>query len=73
MRDLTWSYIHQTSDLPDELYNLLEDPGEKSNVIDEYPDVAERLRSRLGLRQVFKKVQIPGLQARFELEGTAAG
>ena len=35
-----WRLVHG-----DELYNLADDPGQRKNVIEEYPDVAKELRS----------------------------
>jgi arylsulfatase A-like enzyme len=45
-RDLEWKYIERPED-GDELYDLAADPGETDNVIDDHPDVVERLAGRL--------------------------
>jgi arylsulfatase A-like enzyme len=38
-----WAYICAPQGLPSELYNLKSDPDQANNVIDQYPQVAERL------------------------------
>ncbi len=42
--DDTWAFICMPEGLPSELYNLREDPAQTHNVIDAYPDVANRMR-----------------------------
>ena len=71
IRDEEWSYIHRPEDQPDELYNLLEDPRETLNLINERKDVAVRLASAFG-KYFFKTgiTLIKGLQAKYELDGT---
>jgi arylsulfatase A-like enzyme len=46
VRTEEWKLVTHT-DEPDKLFHLAEDPEEKHNVIDEYPDVEEQLRNRL--------------------------
>ena len=41
MRTKTFKYIQQYQE---ELYNVQKDPGEKHNIIAEYPDAADELR-----------------------------
>jgi arylsulfatase A-like enzyme len=41
----TWSLIYAPQGLPSELYNLQDDPNQEDNVIDDYPDVAERMKA----------------------------
>lgn len=48
VRDGTWSYIHSPEGERDELYYLDEDPAERNNVVDEYPEVVDRLSAHLG-------------------------
>ena len=39
-----WAYLCAPEGMPSELYNLKTDPNQERNIIDEYPDVAERMR-----------------------------
>jgi arylsulfatase A-like enzyme len=41
-----WKYFHATEQ-PDELYDLRADPLELRNVVEEYPEVARRLREEI--------------------------
>jgi arylsulfatase A-like enzyme len=45
IRDGQWSYIQRPKDEPDELYDLVKDPRERHNLIDEEPKEAKRLSS----------------------------
>ncbi len=68
MRDSQWSYIQRPEGQPDELYNLVQDPRETRNLIDERPDEAKRLASAFG--SYFKRYEgkfVKGLQGRYEL------
>lgn len=40
-----WSYIGSIADRPSELYNLAQDPGQKQNLIDQYPGRARQMRT----------------------------
>jgi len=68
VRTKEWSYVRGPGDQPDELYNLIEDPRETRNLIDERRDVALRLAAALG-RHFFREpmAAVKGLQARYEL------
>ncbi|MEM2926655.1 MAG: sulfatase [Candidatus Bathyarchaeia archaeon] len=68
IRDEEWSYIQRPEGEPDELYNLLEDPKERVNVIDEYPEEAQRLSSLYGsyYRRIDTKV-VKGIQGKYEV------
>jgi hypothetical protein len=46
IRDETWSLTLCPGALPDELYNLNEDPQERRNVIEQHRDVAQELISK---------------------------
>ncbi len=50
IRDKRWSYILRPEGEPDELYDLINDPREISNLIDEKPDVVKDLVSKIGTR-----------------------
>jgi arylsulfatase A-like enzyme len=69
VRDQTWSYIQRPEGEPDELYNLLEDPRERANLIDEYPAEAQRLARAFGsyFRRGVAQVAVKGIQGKYEL------
>ena len=43
--DDEWAYLCAPQGLPDELYNLQNDPAQERNVVDEHPEVAQRMRA----------------------------
>ncbi len=68
IRDREWSYIQRPENEPDELYNLIKDPKEKINLIDEYPEEAQRLSSLFG--RYFRRIEgrvVKGVQGRYEV------
>jgi arylsulfatase A-like enzyme len=73
VRDQTWSYVQRPEDEPDELYNLIEDPRERVNLIDAHPEEARRLARGLGgyfrlrSQEAISQTQIKGLQGKYEL------
>jgi arylsulfatase A-like enzyme len=71
VRDETWSYIYRPAGEPDELYNLIEDPREQHNLIDERPDEARRLAEAFGKLYALSGRAVKGAQGRDELSGTA--
>ena len=72
IRDQEWSYIRRPEGEPDELYNLIADPRERRNLIDERPDVARRLAAAFGALYNINTPAIKGAQGRYEMEGSAA-
>jgi len=72
IRDKTWSYIRRPEGEPDELYNLAEDPAESHNLIDDYPQEAQRLASSFGVLYALHGTPVKGLQGKYELEHTGA-
>ena len=70
IRDETWSLVLRPGDLPDELYNLENDPQERSNVIEEHRDVALSLRAQFGPVYAVTTGPIKGLQGAFEVADT---
>lgn len=69
IRNEEWSYIHRAEGIADELYNIKEDPQEKINVLDKYPDKAKKLSSHL-----LKSFQLAGPKGasymmKYDLEG----
>jgi arylsulfatase A-like enzyme len=69
MRDRTWSYVRRPAGEPDELYNLIEDPREQTNLIDAHPEEAGRLAGAYGayFQRGAAQVEIKGIQGRYEL------
>jgi arylsulfatase A-like enzyme len=68
VRDSTWSYIFRPGSDPDELYNLMDDPHERANLIDQHPDAALRLARAFG--SYFRRgarVEVKGVQGKYEL------
>ena len=47
VREGRWKLIEWFENETTELYNLEEDPGEENNLVDEYPEIAQRLQQRL--------------------------
>jgi arylsulfatase A-like enzyme len=69
VRDKAWSYIHRPDGQPDELYNLIEDPRESRNLIDEKKDIAMKLHRSFGGCFYRKHTKIiKGIQGQYELE-----
>ncbi|MBX6772643.1 MAG: sulfatase [Chloroflexi bacterium] len=69
IRDQRWSLILRPEQEPDELYDLLEDPRERQNLIDRYPEEARRLASAYG-RTFFRRGRptvIKGIQGQYEM------
>ena len=73
IRDRTWSYIRRPEGQPDELYNLVDDPKERRNLIDEYPEIAKRLAGLFGPMYLKEVREVKGIQGRYEIAHTAAG
>jgi arylsulfatase A-like enzyme len=73
VRDQTWSLIQRPPGEPDELYNLIQDPGERVNLIDRYPDEAHRLARSFGgyfrphSQRGISQTQAKGVQGKYEL------
>ena len=73
VRDAKWSYFYR----PDgsELYDLAGDPLERSNVIANHPDVAEKMHRKMGVFTFTKQGKTVGktIQEKYEWSGTAIG
>ena len=54
---------------PDELYNLIDDPRERSNLIDRHPEEAQRLARAFGsvYQSGAAQVEVKGIQGKYEL------
>jgi hypothetical protein len=69
----TWSLIQCPPGEQDELYNLVEDPRERTNVIEQYPEEARRLSRafgiyyRLQIQKGDSEIESPGIQGKYEL------
>ena len=62
VRNAEWNYIEHDDDR-DELYNVVDDPGEQENVVDDYPDVVAELRDQLDdHRQLVKSTERDDIQ-----------
>jgi len=71
VRDKRWSFVKRLPEEKDELYDLVNDPKEQHNLIDERPEEAERLESYLDRYTRSAAPQISSIQLRYELSGTA--
>jgi hypothetical protein len=73
VRDQTWSYLQRPPGEVDELYNLLEDPLEQNNRIDDFPAQALRLAGAIGsafqsqVRTGADAASVKGHQGEYEL------
>ena len=68
IRDQERSYIQRPEGEPDELYNLVKDPKENVNLIDDHPEEAQRLSSLFG--QYYRRAGVrvvKGVQGRYEV------
>jgi len=71
IRGHIWSYIQRPEGQPDELYNLVEDPKERINLIDKRPDEARRLSGLYG--RYFRRTTtqyVKGIQGKYEVSST---
>ena len=72
IRDKEWSFVYMAGEGPDLLFNLKEDPREKVNLIDKYPDICRRLREKFGnifFPQPITKIK--GLQGIYEMASSS--
>jgi arylsulfatase A-like enzyme len=69
VRDKRWSYVRRPEGEPDELYNLVDDPRERANLIDRYPEEAQRLARAFGsvYRSGAAQAEVKGIQGKYEL------
>lgn len=73
IRDKVWSYIRRPEGEPDELYNLADDPKETINLIDDYPQEAQRLAGMFGSLYALKGTPVKGIQGKYEVAHTGVG
>ncbi len=67
IRTKTWSYIERPIGEQDELYNLIEDPRERRNLIEAHPEEAARLASQFGRYFRARRRRARGIQGKYEL------
>lgn len=67
IRDDQWSLIERPAGQSDELYNLAEDPQERHNLIDRFPEEAARLRAQFGPYFRRRRQRGAGVQGKYEL------
>ena len=70
LRDKVWSYIRRPEGEPDELYHLMDDPQEKVNLVDRYPQEAQRLAALYGSLYNLKGAAVKGVQGKYEVAHT---
>ena len=61
-----WKLIHYWEDDQDELYYLLSDIHEDQNVLDQHPEVAERLRGQLQSYLSEMNAKLPSLDTEYD-------
>ncbi len=67
IRTTTWSYIERPAGEPNELYNLRDDPKEQRNLVETYPDEADRLARLFGRYYRGRRRRGKGIQGKYEL------
>ena len=67
IRDQKWSLIVRPAGEQDELYDLENDRRETTNVIENHPEVAERLRGAFGA--IYFGRTGPGVEGQYEFKG----
>jgi arylsulfatase A-like enzyme len=74
VRDKEWSFILRPAGQQDELYNLVNDPKEQNNLIQQHPDVAGRMFARVGrfTRASGRGPQKANIQLEYEIADTPA-
>lgn len=77
VRDQTWSLILRPEEEPDELYDLIEDPRERVNLIDQHSEEARRLARAFGsyfrpqAQRVPGRLEVKGIQGKYELASSS--
>ena len=67
MRDKAWTFIERPSGERDELYNLSDDPKEQRNLIEAFPEEAERLFRLFGRYYRARRRRARGVQGKYEM------
>ncbi len=70
IRTREWKYVHRYPYGPHELYDLVNDPGERSNLVEDRSRKALIANMRLQMSAWFDRYVLPGLDgARFPVTG----
>ena len=73
IRDEEWSFIRRSGDRKNELYNLVEDPKEKNNLVDELPDRAKQMDAAISPILNNRLQKEHWLQMRYDVPGICEG
>jgi len=74
IRNETWSYIRRASDeKKDELYNLMEDPKEQADLIDQYPEMAKEMAEALPVTFNIRLQKEHHYQMKWDVPGLVEG
>jgi arylsulfatase A len=65
IRSGDWKMIQWLEDWSVELYNLKDDPQEKTNVCGKYPELVKELEQKLATHRVATKVQMPSVNPNY--------
>jgi arylsulfatase A-like enzyme len=72
VRDTRWAYVRRPAGEADELYDLVADPHETENVIDQRPEVAQALLAAIPPQFLNGPVHsVKGLQGQYEMRSSA--
>ena len=73
VRDRRHSFVLRPGEEPDELYDLVEDPRERNNIIDQRPDVADELARHFPRSYFPEPPRTHGVQGDSEVADTPVG
>ena len=73
IRDEEWSFIRRSGERRNELYNLLEDPEEKNNLVDKHPDRAREMDAAISPILNNRLQKEHWLQMRYDVPGLCEG
>ena len=73
IRDEEWSYIRRPAGKTCELYNLVEDPKELKNLVNEYPDKAKEMDDAIAKTYNSRLQKENWAQLRYDVPGMCEG
>jgi arylsulfatase A-like enzyme len=73
IRDEKWSYIRRPDGQKCELYDLVEDPKESKNLVDEYPDKAHEMEAAIAKTYNSRLQKENWAQMRYDVPGMCEG